>query len=182
MKRLVALLIVLVLLPLCAHAEIEKIAVPCETGVCFYWWPKMPTLKGWHHDRDHSYMYSANAQAPDGYTFANAESVIYVKALYKPRIPEIKSMDSLISDDKEQFMSQDPSLSISEVTSLTTADGQLLKSYTFFPKEKGNWEQASYGEEGDFYLIFTLSSRSQEGYQKVLDAYKQFISTYKAKP
>ena len=179
MKYLIVVLLIFTFLPVNASAEIEKIALPCEKGICFYWWPKLPTVKGWHHDRDHSYIYSANAQAPDGFTFANAESVVYAKALYKPRIPETKSLDALISDDKKQFLSHDPNLIISETTPLTTADGHKLKSYTFFPKSKGNWEQVSYCEEGDFYLIFTISSRSKEGYKKAISAYQQFIGSYK---
>jgi hypothetical protein len=106
----------LLVLSASANSEIEKVAVPCEQKLCFYWWPKLVAVKGWHHDREHSYLYTANAQAPDGYTFANAESVIYAKALYKPRIPKTTSLEMLIKDDKEQFLSRDPNIMVSEVT------------------------------------------------------------------
>lgn len=182
MKTLISLLFVVFILSVTANAEIEKVAVPCEQKLCFYWWPKLVAVKGWHHDREHSYLYSANAQAPDGYTFANAESVIYAKALYKPRVPKTTSLGMLIKDDKEQFLSRDPNIIVSEVDVLATGDWQILKSFTFFPKEKGNWEQVSYGEEGDFYLIFTVSSRTKNGFTKTLDAYKQFIGRYTEKP
>jgi len=182
MNRYVYLLIFLLFVCVPAHAEIEKIAVPCEKKFCFYWWPKLPTVEGWHHDREHSCMYSANAQAPDGYTFANAETVIYAKALYKPRMPETTSLEMLIKDDKNQFLARDPNIVISEAESLTTGDGQVMKSFTFFPKQHGNWEQVSYGEEGDYYLIFTVSSRTKDGYKKTLEAYKKFVSGYKEKP
>ena len=71
---------------------------------------------------------------------------------------------------------------VSQSDPLVTGDGQILKSFTFFPKEKGNWEQVLYGEEGDFYLIFTVSSRTKEGFTKALGIYKQFINQYKEKP
>jgi hypothetical protein len=182
MKTLISLIVVLLVLSLSANAEIEKVALPCQQGLCFYWWPKLVAVNGWHHDRDHSYHYSVNAQAPDGYTFANAESVIYAKALYKPRIPKTTSLEMLIKDDKDRFVSSDPHLVVSEVDPLVTGDGQILKSITFFPKEKGNWEQVSYGEEGEFYLIFALSSRTKEGFTKALGTYKKFINQYKEKP
>ncbi len=182
MKTLIGFIVVLLVLSASAKAEIEKVAVPCEKGICLYWWPKLVAVEGWHHDWDHSYHYSVNAQAPDGYTFANAESVIYAKALYKPRIPKTTSLEMLIKGDKERFVSRDPNLVVSEVGPLVTGDGQILKSLTFFPKENGNWEQVSYGEEGEFYLIFTLSSRTKEGFTRTLNAYKKFISQYKEKP
>jgi len=50
LKYLTALLLIFSFLPINASAEIEKIALPCETGMCFYWWPKLVTVKGWHHD------------------------------------------------------------------------------------------------------------------------------------
>lgn len=181
MKIVINILLFLLVSSTSANAEIEKVVVvPCEQKLCFYWWPKLAVIKGWHHDREHSYLYSANAQAPDGYTFANAESVIYAKALYKPRIPETTSLEMLIKNDKEQFLSRDASIIVSKIDPLITGDGQILKSFTFFPKEKGNWEQVSYGEEGEFYLIFTVSSRTKEGFTKALGSYRQFISQYKS--
>jgi hypothetical protein len=182
MKIFINFIIVLLLFSATANAEIEKVAVPCEQKICFYWWPKLAAVKGWHHDREYSYHYSVNAQAPDGYTFANAESVIYAKALYKPRIPETKSLESLISNDRADFLSKDHDIIYSEDKSLKTGDGQILKSFTFSPKKKGNWEQVSYGEEGDFYLIFTISSRTKEGFTKSLVDYKKFIEKYKNNP
>jgi len=182
MKGIATAIGLLLTLPAASHAEIEKIALPCETGICFYWWPKLPTVTGWHHDRDNSYLFSANAQAPDGYTFKNAESVIYAKALYKPRIPDTKSLTALIEDDKKRFLSHDPTITISESEAVATKDGKTLKVLAFVPKEKGNWELVAYGEEGDFYLVFTLSSRTKDGYTKNIATFKQFVAQYAEKP
>jgi len=37
----------------------------------------------------------------------------------------------------------------------------------------------SYGEEGDFYLIFVISSRTKKGFQGALKDYENFIHLYK---
>ena len=182
MKILVNSIIILLVFSVSASGEIEKIAVPCDGKISFYWWPQLAPIQGWHQDREHSYMVGANAQAPDGFTFGNAEAVIYAKALYKPRIPETESLEALIKEDKEQFLSRDPNITVSEVEPLLTGDGQVLKSFAFFPKGEGNLEQVSYGEEGDFYLVFAVSSRTKQGFTKALGAYKQFLSQYKEKP
>ena len=161
------------------YAEVEKIAIPSEKGFSFYWWPKLAPIDGWHQDREHSFLYSANAMAPDGSTFKNAESVIYAKATFKPRAPEIKSLEALIDHDKRDFEASVPGVSIKEVRSIATADGQRLRSFTFFPKIDGNWEQVSYGEEGEYYLIFTVSSRSRVAFDAAAGSYEKIISGYK---
>lgn len=109
-----------------AYAEIEKIAIPGDKGLSFYWWPKLIPIEGWHQDREHSFFYSANVLAPDGFTFKNAESVMYASASYKPRSPEIKSLEALIDNDRKDFEANVPGVSIQEVTSLSTADGHKL--------------------------------------------------------
>jgi hypothetical protein len=179
MKRLFVISGILLLVPLIAIAEIEKVGQVCEKGICLAWWPKLMPAKGWHQESDSSFANGVNIQVPDGFTFSNAETVIYAKASYKPRIPETTSLEMLIKDDKSEFLADDPSVSIVEVQPLKTAEGKILKSYTFFPKDKGNWEQVSYGEEGDFYLTFTISSRSHSGFLKSVTVYEQYISQYK---
>ena len=176
------LILLLFLIPTIAHAEIEKIAQTSEKGICLAWWPKMHPVKGWHHEQDPSIANGINIQVPDGFTYSDAETVIYAAALYKPRNPETTSLEMLINDDKEEFIKKWPGIKISEENPIVTEDGNKLKSYTFFPTEKGNWEQVSYGEEGDFYLIFTISSRSYEGFTKALGVYRRYIGQYKEKP
>ena len=182
MKTTLALILIL-LLSSQLHAEIEKFAIPDKRcgQVCFYWWPKLLAIEGWHHDRQQSYAYSANAQAPDGFTFANAETVIYAKALFKPRMPETKTLEKLIENDHNRFK-EETDVIIKKSKTFITADKNKLISYTFFPKVKGNWEQVSYGEEGEFFLIFTVSSRTKSGLVENLPIYEKFISKYNEKP
>lgn len=170
---------ILLLVPLIAMPEIEKVGQVCEKGICLAWWPKLEPAKGWHHERGPSFANGVNVQVPDGFTFSSAETVIYAKALYKPRVPETTSLEILIKDDKDEFLKHDSSIAITKVPPLKTKDGKALESYTFFPKAKGNWEQVSYGEEGDFYLVFTISSRTRAGFLASLPVYEQYIAQYK---
>jgi len=164
------------------QAEIVKTSVPCEGNNCLYWWPKAPSPPGWHQDQQASDASGINAQAPDGTSFKEAETVIYAKAMYKPLVPTIATLAALISEDKKDFLARDPKLSISEPETLTTGDGTVLRSYTFAPSADGNWEEVAYGEEGKFYLIFTVSSRTKAGRNKSRDAFLQFIKGYRGKP
>src|ERR1051325_7704 len=152
MRRFAFLLLIFISFSVATRAEIEKTALMCGNEICFYWWPKLSPPKGWHQDQDMSYEIEANALIPDGLTFSNTETVMYAKALYKPRTPETKSVNQLIADDKKEFLSADPSIIVAEAGDINSADGKKFRSFTFFPKNAGNWEQVSYGEEGDFYL------------------------------
>jgi hypothetical protein len=177
MKRLLLLLILAGTFPV--NAEIEKFGRPCETGLCLYWRPKLAPVEGWHHEPGPSQQYGANALAPDGSTFMDAETVMYAKAFYKPRITETKSLEALIENDKRGFLANVPGVVIANTKPLSTGDGKKLKSVTFFPTSQGNWERVSYGEEGEFYLLFTVSSRTKAGYEKALPAYEAMIRGYK---
>ena len=165
-----------------AFAEIEKIAIPGEKGMSLYWWPKLAPVAGWVQDRDFSFKFSANALVPIGASFADAETVMYAKAVFKPRVPKAKSLTLLIESDKKDFLANVPDIAIQDAPSLVTADGKKLMSLTYTPKEKGNWERVSYLEEGDFYLIFTVSSRTQAGFLATAKTYETLIGQYKEKP
>jgi len=162
-----------------SYGEIEKLAIPGPNGINFHWWPKLPPVKGWHHDHEYSLHYGANALAPDGKTFADAETVMYAMALYKPRDPATTSVAVLIEQDRKRFLGNTPGVKIVEVEALVTADQKAFRSFTFFPAESGNWERVTYGEEGEFFLVFTLSSRSLAGYKACLPAYEDLIRRYK---
>jgi hypothetical protein len=163
-------------------AEIERIAIPNERAIQFYWWPKLAPIEGWQQDREFSFRYSVNALAPVGKSFANAETVMYAKAVFKPRVPNVKSLEALIASDRKEFLAKVPGITIADAPPLKTADGLKLISLTYTPAGEGNWERVSYLEEGEFYLIFTVSSRTASGYKSAEKSYESLISTYREKP
>ena len=165
-----------------ASADVEKTALTCESKICLYWWPRLPAVKGWHQDRDKSYELGANVLVPDGSSFSDADTVMYAEAFYKPRVPDIASVEVLIDGDKKKFLDHSPDMKIVESKGLATGDGKVLRSFQFIPGRQGDWEQVAYGEEGDFYLIFTVSSRTETGYAKSISAYEGLIQSYREKP
>jgi hypothetical protein len=80
-----AVIFALIIVTTPACAAIEKNSVVCDTGICFYWWPTLPAINGWHQDKEQSFHENANVLAPDGSTSVDAETVIYANAVYKPR-------------------------------------------------------------------------------------------------
>jgi hypothetical protein len=175
----IALLCPVAVAPL--HAEIEMVAVPTERDPAYHWWPKIRIPEGWHHERNASVEYSLNALAPDGFTFDDAPTVMYAKAVAKARELDVKSLQMFIKKDLDAVRAN-PGVEIKEVQRLTTADGKRLRSFTFFPKKNGTWDRVAYGEEGTFYLIFTVSSHTLGGYQSAGKAYQAMVGRYVEKP
>jgi hypothetical protein len=176
------IVIFLIIISTSVCAEIEKVAIPGEDGFKFYWWPKLVPFKEWHHDRDASLHYQMNAMVPDGSTFGEAETVIYGKAIYKAREPELTSLDMLIERDRDDFLVNIPDISINESEPILISDGTKLQSFTFFPQSKGNWEKVAYCDDGDYYLVFTISSRSEKGYKSAKQAYEKMVESYTSEP
>ena len=86
-----------------ASAEIEMVAAPTDRGPVYHWWPKLVIPAGWHHDRNFSFYYSLNAIAPEGVSFDDAHTVMYAKAMYKPREPQVKSLKCSSTTIKRPF-------------------------------------------------------------------------------
>ena len=171
-----------------AKAEVVKQVIVDCTGKknCFYWWPKLPALPGWHTDEDANFRYGGNGintLVPDGFSFSNAETIMYANAVYKPRYiiknPKTKNIDAYIEDDKDVYREEHKDISIAEVEPLTTGDGTKIRSSTFFRPNDKAWEQVTYYEEDDYYITFVISSKSEKDFRTSLPVYERLIKAYK---
>lgn len=169
-----------------ASAEIEKFVDPnCnDQQMCFYWWPKLPALSGWHREEGASRENTSNILVPEGATFAEAETIMYARAIYKPRYEEVKSIADFMAKDRGDTAASLPGTVIAEAPALTNGDGKSIKTQTFFPptEGEGSWERLAYDEEGDFYLLFTMSAKSKAGLDAAMKDFERLIAGYKAKP
>jgi hypothetical protein len=176
------LLTALLLLTDVAAAAVEKIAEPSESGLRLIWWPKVNPPDGWHFDEGSSHQLAFKALAPNGSTFSNAETVIYAKANFKPRTPETKSLESLIEQDIASFKKSESGVTVVREKPLLSGDGKPFQVVAFSPNAGGNWERVAYAEEGEYYVIFTVSSRTKEGLAQATPAFQSTIVGYRAGP
>jgi hypothetical protein len=174
---LIVALVQLIATPL-AQAEVEKFATVCDKGICPYWWPKLTPPSGWFHDRRHSYLYNINAIAPDGQSFADAETVMYANAIYKPRVPDSPTLADFVEGDHATFKEKSPGLLIKADEVLRTKDGTLAKTWRMEPKEKGQWERIAYFEEDEYYMVFVISARTEAGLSRGMPAFEALVASY----
>lgn len=175
-------LLCLVLLPLATHAAIEKYATSCGNSICFHWWPRMLPVQGWHRDEARSFDMNVLLLVPDGSDFSDAAAVIYAKAVYKPRVPKLTSLRAFIEQDRQNFMAEKADMAVAEADALVSADGHVWRSLTFFAPHDGSWERVAYGEESDFYLVFTLSARDKASYERNRAVFEAWIRRYREAP
>ena len=183
MKTTMPGLVLALALALPVNAAIEIVDTPSSAGPVRQWWPKVAPPKGWEHDREHSVAYGINAMVPSGKTFANADTVMYAKAMYRPRELQLRDVDALIDRDRRKALTQDPPRKSALAPGLKTADGKPLKTVTFIPaRGEGNWERVAYAQEGDYFILFAVSSRTRKGYDGARSAFEQMLKAYRENP
>jgi hypothetical protein len=161
-----------------APAEIEKLATICGKGICPHWWPKLAPPAGWSHDREHSYLYNLNAMAPQGQSFADAETVMYANAIYKPRVPDAATLTAFIEGDHTTFTEKSPGIVIKADEAQRTKDGTLAKTWRLEPKGNDQWERIAYFEEDDYYMVFVISSRTAAGLARSMPSFESLLANY----
>jgi hypothetical protein len=183
MKPTVSILLVAMLvIPPLATAEIYKLAVPTDKGIELFWWPVMQPIPGWHHDEGASRANHVNAFVPNGSSFSDSQAVIYARAMFKPRIPETKSLNQLIADDRKTFEQDFPGVRIAELSPISDSKGSKFRYLSFTPSGAGSWERVAYSEEDDFYLIFTVSGTSEAALIHAQKEFEKWVSAYKQGP
>ncbi len=89
------------------------------------------------------------------------------------------NLQAFIEFNEFEYNSKSLGIEVEEVEPLVTADGQRLRSFINSNTKTGFVDRSSYGEEGDFFLIFVISARSKKWLDdEALRDYKQFINTY----
>jgi len=182
LKKRITILVLALAAALPAAAVVEIVETPSSAGPVKQWWPRITPPKGWEHDREHSLAYGINAMAPAGKSFGDAETVMYGKAMYRPRELELRNVDMLIERDRRKALKDDPPRKSAKGASLKTADGTSLKTVTYEPaRGEGNWERVAYGQEGDYFILFAVSSRTKKGLNSARAAFERMVKGYSEK-
>lgn len=143
-----------------------------------YWWPKVDAPAGWHRDVQASYIYGMQVFVPNSSEGLKSDSFIYAKADRKKSVPQVHSLQEFIAEDQKEILVQRPDVKIEKQAVIQSGDGHAFTVYSFTPPLEGSWEWVAYGEEGDFYTLFTLTSTNQYEFKKYLEPYKGLIASY----
>ncbi len=188
MKRTIVSAIVAALVfaaPVGASAEIVKTTMldnPKCAGLCLRWWPKVMPPPKWEQDTRLSQAYNVAFLVPE-----DGRDDVFIYANAQPLKGQSATVAGFMADDQATFERAHPGLSVRPGTDYVTADGQVLQSRIFDagPQEaNGHWEIVAYGEEADsdnvkYYIVFTLSARSQAVRDEFLPVFRSLLASYR---
>lgn len=167
-----------------AHADIERKAIiDCEKQqICFYIWPSLPDVSGWHGEEDANYQVDANLRIPDGHTFADSDVILCGNAVaHEP--PGSGALDAFILDDEKMTREDNPGAVFSEQEPLSTADGRKLRTFVISKLKRGHTQMISYTEDGDkdgkFVIILMVDSGNEKDFNASVPAFREMVSKYK---
>jgi hypothetical protein len=165
-----------------ANAEISKVTVPTDSAPQVYWWPVLPVPQGWVRDDEESRARGVNVIRPAATSFEDAPAVIYARADSKPRFPQIHSLADYMRLDEADIRAQSPSADIVHLPDVKTGDGAVLKVVSHALPQRRQWELVAYGEEGDFYVLFTVSGSTEADLKAHEGVFYALLAKYKKQP
>jgi hypothetical protein len=180
-RKQFALALVLALTIAPVWSEIEKTAVPTDHGLELLWWPKVAIPDGWKHDREVSTENYVNMMYPKGESFADSPVVMYTRALYHEHGDTEKELAQAIAEDHQGFLGRFPDSKIAEVAPIETGDGTKLRTFSFAPNTKGNWELVAYGREPTFVVMFCISAHSRAALEQHRPEFLAMVRSYTSK-
>ena len=164
-----------------AVAEVEMVNEPGDRPHP-HWWARVIPPAGWQQDEGASLHYDVRAIVPTGGKFDGAPTVMYTKTVLKQIDPKIKTLDAFIQKDQMALRAGATSLAIEKAPALPAAKGAPLPSFLLHPiTGEGPWERVAYAEEGNFWLIFTLSAHEKKEYESALPAFEALVKSYRGK-
>jgi len=175
-----------------ARADIErKATIGCDANgngqICFYIWPALPSLPGWHQDEGASFHYSANMVVPDGQTIDGAPSILCGNVVaedgYKTDHPSPNAVDGFIADDIANTRKDNPDVVITEIEPAVSADGHKLRVFTIRKLKGGHSQILTYTEDGDkdgkFFVVLMLDSKTDQALETDTPVFIKMVSQYK---
>jgi hypothetical protein len=161
-----------------AQAGLEPVVGQCDGTTCLWHEPTVHAPKGWEFKETASSRYHARAFAPAGSNFANATAVMYAKAVPKEGQPA--TLAGFMSQDIASYRGKDAKLKVKTGLAYPDGDGRRLQAVQIIPgADTGmQWQTVAYGEEGAFYLVFSLSASGLVEHDAAVPAFEQMLASY----
>ncbi len=114
---------------------------------------------------------------PKGQKWATAPTVMYVNPLHGYAARN-RTVSSLIAEDARSFLKRSPRGKVSDMGKLTTLGGKSASVRYFSEEGAPPHEAVAYVPEKDLVMLLVLSSKTPQGFQQALPAYRELITTY----
>ena len=114
---------------------------------------------------------------PKGQTWATAPTVMYVNPLHG-YAAKARTVSSLIDEDVRTFHKRSPKGRVTDAGTIATA-GHKTALIRYFSSDGGPAHEAvAYVPESQLVMLIVLSSRTPDGFQQALGAYRELVQSY----
>jgi hypothetical protein len=135
-----------------------------------YWYPEITHPEGWVHSKKES-AYSST------YTLIkNSDESVTISAVARERsdTPGLYTLKMYVDAYVSHFAQPDVGSEVRESESIKTSNGSSMRSIYFRDRKTNNFSLEAFGEEGDYYVMFSIESRDE----LLIERYKKdFIRT-----
>lgn len=115
---------------------------------------------------------------PKGQTWASAATVMYVNPLHGYGSRE-RTVSMLMADDQRAFLKRTPGGRVTDAGTLPTGGNGKTAQLRYFATQGGAPHEAvAYVPEKELVMLLVLSSKSPQGFQQALPAFRDLVSTY----
>jgi len=131
--------------------------------------------KGWLFDSQSGVKQKLNCvMYPVGKTWSSADEVMYVNF---SKLKEGQSLEAFIEADIAFFKEKAAGLKVEKDNTIKLKSGQEAQVRLFSGDQYGNYEAIAYVEAFGNVGMFVLSSRTKEGFERSLPAFKEVVVT-----
>ncbi len=132
---------------------------------------------GWVLDKSMASDAEADAVLyPQGTTYQNAPSVLYVSVAVKG--DGFKDLKDLLGQDEDSARQQNPKFHVQNGVVLQTRLKKSASLYLFLGFKDGTAQAVAYVEEADVVVAFTLSSSNEQILREDLPALQETVDSY----
>ena len=114
---------------------------------------------------------------PHGQKWATAPTVMYVNPLHG-YTARTRTVSALIAEDARAFLKRSPRGKVTDMGKIKTLGGKDAIVRYFSEDGGAPHEAVAYVPEKDLVMLIVLSSRTPQGFQQALPAYRDLIGTY----
>lgn len=114
---------------------------------------------------------------PKGQKWSTAPTVMYVNPLHG-YTAKTRTVSALIAEDARAFLKRSPRGKVTDMGKIKTLGGKDAFVRYFSEDGGAAHEAVAYVPEKDLVMLIVLSSKSPQGFQQALPAYRDLIGTY----
>jgi len=112
----------------------------------------------------------------EGSSWKEAVAVMYARVIRKDQ--KKPTIESVITDDVNDFLKQNRESKVSESPVLETRDKKSAIVKGFYDATNKNYELVAFIDEPKVVVILALSSRNKDEFEKSLSAFKALVGSY----